>query len=136
MDQHHAAERPLVFISHSSKDPEADAVARALEDRGIGCWISGRDIRPGANYQDAIVAALGRARGLVLVFSDNANRSGEVLKELALAGMRRLPVAPLRLDDTEPSRAIVYEIATRRWVDARSGWYAAMDRLAEQIHRW
>jgi len=38
-----------VFISHSSEDAKvARAICAALENRGLSCWIAGRDVGPGA----------------------------------------------------------------------------------------
>src|SRR5436190_20637909 len=57
-----------VFISHSSVDAaEAAAVCRALEGRGIPCWIAPRDIKLGSSWAQAIVEALGRVRVMVLL---------------------------------------------------------------------
>ena len=57
-----------VFISHASRDAElARALVRLLEEQGVTCWISGRDVAFGANYQEAIVGAISGARALVLL---------------------------------------------------------------------
>ena len=49
-----------VFISFASKDRQiAMTICDALEHRGIGCWISSRDIQPGGNFQIEIVHAIG-----------------------------------------------------------------------------
>jgi hypothetical protein len=69
-----------VFVSHSSKDREAaDAVSRALESRGIRCWMAPRDIRPGANWGESILEAIGKVKMMVLLLSANANASPQVL---------------------------------------------------------
>ena len=51
-----------------------------------------RDVPPGANYQEAIVQSLRTARAVALVFSDAANTSGEIKKELSLASRHHVPV--------------------------------------------
>ena len=39
-----------VFISYATKDRKrALAVCDDIEERGIACWISCRDVRPGQN---------------------------------------------------------------------------------------
>ncbi len=63
-----------VFVSHSSKDAQiATTICKALEERGIDCWIAPRDIGAGQNFQESIVRAIRGAKIMVLVFSGNTN---------------------------------------------------------------
>jgi hypothetical protein len=53
-----------VFLSYSSKDQKvAQTICAALENRGLNCWISSRDVGPGQNFQEAIVKAIRAACG-------------------------------------------------------------------------
>ncbi len=114
---------PPVFISYATADrAEALKVCNAIERRGTRCWISMRDVPPGANYQEAIVQSLRDARAMVLVFSDAANNSSEIKKELSLASRYEVPVIALRLKDVAPSDAFAYELSTRQWINAFEGW--------------
>jgi len=123
-----------VFISYATADrTPALKVCKALERRGTKCWISTRDVPPGANYQESIVQALRTARTVVLVFSDAANSSDEIKKELSLASRYHVPVIALRLHDVEPSDAFAYELSTRQWIDAFKGWDRSIDTLAARI---
>ena len=57
-----------IFISHSSRDRDwAYRLINDLEKRGVPCWISSRDIEPGADYQKSIVDALEAAPAMVLL---------------------------------------------------------------------
>src|SRR5438876_377741 len=99
-----------VFISHSSKDQKvAKDICLALEERGLACWIAGRDVAPGENFQEAIVRAIRAAKVMVMVFSSNANASPEIKKELALAGQNDLFVIPVRVENAPLSDAFAYE---------------------------
>jgi TIR domain len=123
-----------VFISHSSKDQKvARAICSALEHRGLPCWLAGRNVGPGNNFQESIVRAIRSAKVMVLVFSDNANDSAEIKKELALASQHRLVVIPARVEDVVPSEALAYELATRQWIDLFQDWEEAIERLAASI---
>jgi tetratricopeptide (TPR) repeat protein len=125
---------PLVFISYATADrTEALKVCKAIESRGMRCWISMRDVPPGENYQEAIVQSLRTARAVALVFSDAANTSGEIKKELSLASRYNVPVIALRLKDIEPSDAFAYELSTRQWIDAFEGWEKSIDTLVARI---
>ena len=70
-----------IFISHSSKDKTiADAMCATFEANGMRCWVAPRDVPPGAAWGAAIVEAIQNSRVMVLIFSDNANTSGQALK--------------------------------------------------------
>jgi len=123
-----------VFVSHSSKDlARVRTLVSALEARGVACWFSERDIAAGDNYGDAIVDAIERAPAMVLVFSHNANDSDEIKKEVALASQRRITVAPVRIEDVQPSKAFRYELATRNWIDLFPDTEAGVARLSDRL---
>jgi hypothetical protein len=125
-----------IFICFSSKD---EAVARDvvehLEGKGLTCWISVRDVPPGQNYQETIVEAVESAKGLVFLFSENSAQSGEIKKELSLAGHVNIPVFPLRLTPITPTGALRYELATRQWIDLFGNPSQALNKLADTIKR-
>ena len=123
-----------VFISYSSKDRAiTETICGALENRGITCWMSSRDIGPGENFQESIIRAIRTASAMVIVFSGNSNNSDEVKKEVALAGQHKLVVVPVRVEDVVPAEAFQYELATRQWIDMFGNWEQSIERLAIQI---
>ena len=123
-----------VFISYATADrKEALSVCKALERRGTKCWIATRDVQPGENYQEAIVRAIRQARALVLVFSEAANNSDEIKKELSLVSRFHVPLMALRIEDVEPSDAFAYELSTRQWIDAFDSWDKSLDSLVRRI---
>jgi TIR domain len=125
-----------IFICFSSKDQAAALeVVTFLERRGIACWISNRDVEAGENYQEAIVRALESAKGIVFLFSASSAPSGEVTKELSIAGSLNLPVFPLRLSPITPTGAMRYELATRQWIDFFPDRDRALAQLADRIER-
>ena len=133
-DERQATRR--VFVSYATADrKDALAVCNAIESRGTLCWLSARDVGPGQNYQEEIVRAIRGARAMVLVFSDAANNSDEIKKELSLASRYRIPVMAIRIEDVEPSDAFAYELSTRQWIDAFEGWERSIDRLVDTIEQ-
>ena len=123
-----------VFISYATNDRTAALkVCEAIERHGTKCWISLRDVAPGANYQEAIVQSIRTTRAMVLVFSEAANNSDEIKKELSLASRFHVPVIALRLEDVEPSDAFAYELSTRQWINVFEGWDKSIDVLVERI---
>jgi formylglycine-generating enzyme required for sulfatase activity len=125
---------PQIFITYSSKDQKvARTICTALENRGLSCWISSRNIKPGQNFQEQIVKAIRAAKIMVLVFTTNANNSNEIKKELALASQNNLVVIPVRIEDVAPNEAFAYEFATRQWIDLFDDWENSIARLVEII---
>jgi hypothetical protein len=125
---------PRIFITYSSKDQKvARTICTALENRGLICWISSRNVKPGQNYQEQIVRAIRACRVMVLVFTANANNSNEIKKELALASQNNLIVIPVRIEDVAPNEAFAYEFATRQWIDLFEEWEKSMAELVELI---
>ena len=125
---------PKIFITYSSKDQKvARTICTALENRGLNCWISARNVKPGQNYQEQIVRAIRASRVMVLVFTANANNSNEIKKELALASQNNLVVIPVRIEDVAPNEAFAYEFATRQWIDLFEDWEKSMAELVELI---
>lgn len=126
-----------VFISFCSKDRRtAKLVCKELEHRGLPCWISSRDARPGENYQAAIVRAIKSAKVVVLLFTASANDSDEIKKELSLASWFKSAVIPIRVEDVSMDEAFSYELATRQWIDTYMGWEAALANLAQSARSY
>ncbi|MCC6954996.1 MAG: toll/interleukin-1 receptor domain-containing protein [Deltaproteobacteria bacterium] len=110
-----------VFLSHSSKDKTvADAVCARLEESELRCWIAPRDIRPGAEWSESIVKAIERSKVMVLIFSDHANQSTQIIREVERAVNKRIAIVPFRIEDVMPSKSLEYFISTPHWLDAMS----------------
>jgi hypothetical protein len=123
-----------IFISYAGADQEAASrLCAALEARGFPCWIASRDVAPGESFQVAIVRAIRGARLMALVFTEAANHSDEIGKELALASQARLPVVPLRMQTIHPNEAFAYEFATRQWIDFTADWNAGLEQLLGRV---
>jgi len=124
-----------VFICHAHDDkPVADAACASLEARRIRCWIAPRDVSPGRDYAEAIVEAIGTTQIVVLVFSENANRSPHVKREIERAVSRGLPILPVRVDRAKPSASLEYFISGAHWLDAMTPPLEAhLSRLADTV---
>jgi uncharacterized RDD family membrane protein YckC len=108
-----------VIVSYATIDkPIADAVCAKLEERGIRCWISPRDILPGADYAASIVSAIDSAKLMVLILSSNANASKHVMREAERAVHDGFPIIPFRIEDVEPNPSLQYYISAQHWLDA------------------
>src|ERR1700687_456042 len=104
-----AAGSRTVFLSYASADAEvANQVCQALEAQGVLCWMAPRDVKPGAQYADAIVRAINDAKALVLVLSVSAVASLHVGKEVERASSKRKQVIALKIDAAVLTPALEY----------------------------
>ena len=126
-----------VFISYSSKDVNvANMVVALLEERGHRCWIAPRDIRPGEEWAEAIIEGIRASDVFVLIFSQNANASPQILREVERAVNAGIPIIPFRIEDVGPEGSLEYFMSVPHWLDALSGPVENhIDRLAAVIEQ-
>ena len=105
---------PRIFLSYAKEDTsKVENIHRKLLREQLSPWIDFKDLRPGQNWNDAILNAIRTAR-FVLVFlsSHSITKRGYVQKEIgeALDSADKMPsgevfIIPIRLDQCEiPNR--------------------------------
>jgi hypothetical protein len=110
-----------VFISHSVKDERvADAVVAKLEAESVSCWVAPRDVVPGADWGESIINAIESSRIMILIFSQNANASPQIKREVERAVDKGVYIIPFRVDNIKPTRSLEYFISAAQWMDAFS----------------
>ena len=108
-----------VFISYSSEDENVvRAVSNALEANKIRCWYASRDIPAGADWPTSIVNAIQEAQALLLIFTDFANASEHVLREVTTAISDGKTLIPFKLTSNGPTEGMKYFLNTVHWLDA------------------
>jgi hypothetical protein len=108
-----------VFVCCAKEDEDsAEAVAAALEARGIGCWIAPRDVPPGLPRERATADAIDSSRVVVLVLSSSSDSSPPVLREIEHAASRSTPIISFQVEDTPVSGSMQRFIGSFDWVDA------------------
>lgn len=108
-----------VFVSYSNKDkPIADAVVSGLETKGIRCWVAPRDILPGSSWGEAIIAGIQNSKLMVIILSENSNRSSQVVREVERAVANNVIIIPFRIENIDPTGAMAYFLSTEHWLDA------------------
>jgi hypothetical protein len=124
-----------VLISYSTKDKKwADAACSVLEAHGIRCWIAPRDIVPGTEWGEAIIAGIDACKVMVLIFSASANASPQVRREVERAISKGLPVVPCRIENVMPVGALEFALGNTHWLDVFTPPVERqMNRLAESV---
>lgn len=98
-----------VFISHAAHDlGAAEAIAAALENSNLRCFLTLRDVPAGMDRAAAIIDAIFETRLFLLVHSLHANRSPQMAREVQLVHDRHIAVFPLRLDDSPANANIEF----------------------------
>ena len=105
-----------LFLSYSRADrPLAEQFVRTAAARGVNVWYD-EDIEGGRDWRERIVAALGSAKALVILFSEHSNDSRQLIKELAVADNMQKQVIPVLISNCEPQGPYLYELASRNWI--------------------
>lgn len=111
----------VVFICHASEDAKvANLICSQLEKNKINCWIAPRDTEAG-NFMGSLAKAIKTCTMFVLVYSEHANCSPHVMRELERAVNLDIPIIPYRVNDTELSETMEYAISSQHWVEGFPG---------------
>lgn len=127
--------RPIAFISHHSSQHEiARRLKAALAETGIDGWMAPDDIDPGVTFDEAIIAQIRRSDVVVLLLSEESDRSRHVKRELMIAEDNGKPVYPVRLAAIQPE-GLAYWLQDYQWIDWIGGDGPGLDRLIATIKR-
>ena len=120
-----------VFISYSSKNQEAaDSIHRILEKNGIQSWMAPGDIPVGEDYPEVIDGAIENCACLLLLLTNNAQKSNWVPKEVERAISYGKRVFPLKLEDVELNKTFKLLISSNHGISLSS-----LDETAPEMKR-
>jgi hypothetical protein len=106
------------FISYPSEiEDVAVSCVKFLEANGCTCWISFRDVDPGEDHREQIVAAIEKSNFLVCLYSNEANDSYDVATELLIARQENKKRLVLNVDHSKPNGRLRYELASVQWIE-------------------
>jgi hypothetical protein len=90
-----------IFISYASEDrPMAERTAKALEAQGWSVWWD-RNIRAGKRFSEVIQEEIGKARCMVVLWSEKSVQRDWVIEE-AEEGKKRGILVPVFVDNVQP----------------------------------
>lgn len=104
--------RADVFISYSREDKDRVVeLAQKLREAGVSLWIDQGGIDGAAMWSEEIVNALENSKVLMLMVSENAVTSHNVIKEVTIASERKGLILPIHLEPTRIPAALKYALA-------------------------
>lgn len=124
-----------VFISHSSKDyGRVKEIVAFLEQEGLNCFVSYRDIPHCDNWADVLMDALKESRVLVYIHTEEANRSKQVGREVQIAiDNLDMPVITYRLCDEKFDGSLMFFLQPLNWIDSFPDHKAGLPQLLSSI---
>ncbi len=123
-----------IFISHSSKEADvANELCAGIESRGNQCFIAPRDIRSGFPYAEEIANGIDSSDAVLLVLSNEANRSPHVLREVERAVTKNIPILVYTLEEVQLTKSMEYFLMTHQWMFAGRDSYEDVINSVENI---
>jgi hypothetical protein len=126
---------PSAFICHASSDVAiADKIADRLEREGVATWVAPRSIRAGIPYADAIVQGIRDSASMVVLLTEDANRSSFVHREIERAASLSKHLILLRLDPVLPEKGLELFLSSIQWIEAHQiGIDRSLDVLKDAL---
>src|SRR5262249_9060796 len=94
------------------------------------------DERAGLNWAEQIVSALKGSRAVVLIHSRHTANSA-VPREIGFADSLKLPVVPVRVDNTPMvGGGLEYLVGRIQWIDASGGLDPQLPRIISDVTRF
>lgn len=111
------ADRPTVFISHSSADAAtAMSLCDYLERHGVKCWIAPRDIVPGAAYPSEITRGIKLCDIFVVILTVKSVLSPHVNTETDIAFNNGKRIIPYFAHQVSLGDSMSYYLARKQWI--------------------
>ena len=123
-----------VFISYSSTDSEkAKEFVHRLEGAGVSCWISQRDIPPGADFALEIQKAITNCEYYVILLSKAAQDSPYVMLELHQAFNQKKEIIPVLLENFDLNEKASFYLGAYNIVDATKEFDGAVKKIIKTL---
>lgn len=123
-------QQPYVFISYSSKESgDAYQMRDILTANGISCWMAPQSIPGGSDYTKSIPSAIAGCGAVVMLCSQNAQRSYWVKTEIIEAINRQKLVIPFVIDEYQLNEEYSFMLSPAHRINAsrdKAGAYVTL----------
>jgi hypothetical protein len=122
-----------IFLSYRRQDRIiTEALVNTLKAHGLHVWWDD-DIEGGENWRESIVENLTNSDMMVILFSEAANASKELKKELAVADSMDKVIVPVLIEDIKPKGHYLYELQHRNWIQIHPEPIDKLERLVKKL---
>lgn len=125
-----------VFLSHSSKDIDlVTKISNHLEQLGQRCWYSERDLDKTKPYwQDDLIHAVNGCYATVVILTQSALSSGEVLNEISNVSAQNKLVVVYFAENVPLTQQFEYYLRKYEWLTAYSMTFEeSLDLLCQKL---
>ena len=123
-----------IFISYSSKNEKlAKKICDELEKKGNRCFFAPRDIMGGKGYAGEIIKAIDRCNTLLMIMTQVAVDSHQVLLEINAAVARNKKIIPLQFENVILNDDMKYYLGVSQRIDFRGKSFQEEITGIEQI---
>lgn len=106
-----------IFVSYSRKDAGiVSQYVAFLEKHGLSVWIDRNGIYSGDAFKQVIAHAIGESDIFLFFSSVNSNASQWTEKEIGVAVHKKKKIIPVKLDDSEFSEAVLFDLVNLDFV--------------------
>jgi hypothetical protein len=113
------AARETTFLSHSSEDGEfARELCSSLEARGLRCWIAPRDVTHSQPYALECVRGISESEAFLLLASETAIASRQVLSEVEQAHKRDKPIYTVLIPPAKLCGEMDFYLSRLHWIES------------------
>lgn len=124
----------MVFISYGSCDRLiAEELTHYLEEHGIRCWITLRDLTSG-NFSGEITRALRACEAMVVICSNESCKSEHVKNEVTIAFNQRKHIVPYLLDENPFDDDLEYFLSLKQHIKTRGSREKDYEMVAKFLH--
>lgn len=108
----------MISYSHADGSEIAQKVIDTLSTEGVNCWWD-KHILPGSDWDESIATAIAKCKVLVLVLTDESNKSDQVKKELNLLATYNVAgvLVPFKVTRDLPSMKLAHALIGKQWID-------------------
>lgn len=120
-----------IFISYARSADAAFAlkIATDLKAYDINAWLDHLDIPPGVKWDRAVEDQLRSADTLLLVLSDAAIRSDNVMDEVSFALEKKKTIIPVLVEECD----IPLRLHRLQYIDFTAGYKTGMEKLVQAL---
>lgn len=120
-----------IFISYQRKSfPFVLKLSEYLESRGIKTWYAPRNIQLEGLWPEKLHEAIQNCKAMLLLYTEDADKSKHVIREISIADDCDKPILWLKLDSTEPnSKVLKYYLSLVQTIE-----YANDDAILDALY--